>query len=183
MLARTTFLDHIVTIFEELEIMKKATEFLSELYGHDVSGAVTLQELFVRYYVYDQKQASLGLTPDVVQIFKSNKQLKQNRDYPVHIDPHFATVVLSLPSENYKESGMKVKVYDASGKMSRRWRGCGRLTDFDEFGKEMEREKNVNEYTVGPFSILIFANPLPHSVTSLVAGERVSAIAFLGPEY
>lgn len=101
----------------------------------------------------------------------------------MHIDPHFATVVLTLPSENYKESGMKVKVYDASGKMSRRWRGCGRLTDFDEFGKEMEREKNVNEYTVGPFSILIFANPLPHSVTSLVAGERVSVIAFLGPEY
>ncbi len=92
--------------------------------------------------------------------------------------------MLTLPSKNYKdEGGMKVKVYDPTGEHCKRWGRCGRLQDFQEVGEDLAKEGHAQEFLVGPFSILIFANPLPHSVTRIMAGERVSVVAFLGPEY
>ena len=182
--ARRVLLDHAVTIFEELGVMEKVTDFLSGLYGQDVTGAVTLQELFARYYVHKGKDASLGLTAEMKEIFKSKEQVRKNQDYPVHIDPHFATLVMTLPSLNYKTNGgMKVKVYDPKGIKSRDWGNRARIDESQEVGEDLESDGDFLEFAVHPFSFSVFANPLLHSVTRLMSGERLSIIAFFGVEY
>jgi hypothetical protein len=52
-----------------------------------------------------------------------------------------------------------------------------------EVGKALEADGESKEYAVHPFSFLVFANPLLHSVTRLLSGERISIIAFFGVEY
>lgn len=76
-----------------------------------------MNELLVRCYVADKGSASVRLPARNVEMTAAG------RHYPVHFDPHFATVIITLPTTGFVDGlGGELVVCDPACEKPSQWR-------------------------------------------------------------
>lgn len=179
--ARVKLLQLVVHAVKGVEIMPKLEEFAKTQMGEDREFTIILKSMFARYYTSSADKASLGLP-----IYKetTRKQLvdPENRSYPVHIDPGCFTVVLTMPTKNFsKEGAQELLLYDPQCKLAKSWKEGIEVGEHGrQIAKAIEEAGERIALKILPFEYAIMANPLPHAVSQLYEGDRLSIILFCG---
>jgi hypothetical protein len=177
--ARGKLLELVVLAFQGLGIIDALREFACKTYGEGCEDTVVLQELFARYYVASEQEASLGFP--VNEASRTNVT-SEGRSYPVHYDPRSFTVVLTLYSRHYAEDGgMELVMYDPNGERTSAWKdGVNIGPESEQIAQTLVEEGLVAKVKVHPFDFVTMANPLLHSVSELTKGDRISVVGFFG---
>lgn len=158
---RRKVLGFVSDIIQNLNIIDEVRLFFSELF--DVSFNFRFKSVFLRYY--NSETGSLSM--------------------PWHVDSALATVIITLPSFDFVlEETSHLEVIDPSFLSDKSF--LHNISDKIEFSSRCEALKNENEayFTIhlDVFDIFIMANPMPHCVSQIRKGDRLTVVLFLTPQ-
>lgn len=155
---RKGLLKFAVEVVQRLAAIETTSLFLSELF--DVNFSLKVKHVFLR--LYDSETESRGLA--------------------WHVDGALATIVITMPSPAFcHDNESRFEVIDPSHVRDKTF--LASYCDAHQFSSSCEllkeKEEGVFSFDLNVFDFLIMANPVPHRVSPIKKGDRISIVFFL----
>lgn len=155
---RKRILSFVLDFFRSFDVFATTAAFVKKIYKVDLD--LKVKQVFLLYYSVDT----------------------ESRSFPWHVDSALATIVITMPSPAFStNSDLSLELIDPLFLKEKAFLGV--VDDKEKFssfcGSLKEKGEGFFRFKLDVFDMVIMANPVPHRVSSITEGDRISIVTFI----